>query len=234
MNFTSYKATFGVEKRFIDYCSPGCIDYYYDDLQYFNGETSRPRERLFFSNYTHLANKLYPLPTNLKTVYRPMLGTRAVAGDARKQATNFTKCPDFWNVFKIEAAVYPIDDNFNMCGDEAFYKQSAYESIDCAFTERVGYFFITVGAVTIGCMYFLWFAKVFLTRAQYFEKSQPRDEFDIFKLRIRGKISLAFRVARSLGQESTRRNIFQFLVFHPFCVEKFNALRPSLGQSAGF
>ena len=109
-------------------------------MQFFNGETSRPRERLFFSNYTHLANKLYPAPLNLRTIYRPITGYRTVAGDARKQATNFTHCPDFWNVFKVEAAVYPIDDEFNMCSDNAFYKQSADESIDCANTEKIGNF----------------------------------------------------------------------------------------------
>ena len=99
-----YLTNFGVRKREkkLKYCSPGCIDHYYDKLQYFNGQTSRPRERLFFSNYTHLANKLYPLPINLRTFYRPMMGSRAVAGDARKQATNFTDCPDFWNVFRLK------------------------------------------------------------------------------------------------------------------------------------
>ena len=107
---------FGIDKtpQPLEHCSPGCLDYYYDELQFFNGETSRPRERLFFSNYTHLANKLYPLPINLRTVYRPLMGYRTIAGDAREQATNFTSCPDFWNVFKVEAAVYPIDRCNNM------------------------------------------------------------------------------------------------------------------------
>ena len=117
MDDEEFSLRFAIDKKSqpIDYCSPGCLDYYYDDLQFFNGETSRPRERLFFSNYTHLANKLYPLPVNLRTIYRPMMGFRTIAGDARKQATNFTNCPAFWNVFKVEAAVYPIDDEFNMC-----------------------------------------------------------------------------------------------------------------------
>ena len=119
-----YRVIFGSAKTKITECSPGCIDQYYYQLQFFNGITSRSRETLFFSNYTHLTNKLYPNPKNLRTVYRPMMGFRSIAGDARKQATNFSYCPEFWNTYKIEAAVYPIDDNFNMCGDEAFYRQS--------------------------------------------------------------------------------------------------------------
>ena len=158
----SYFEKFGVNKTKINECSPGCTDYYYDELQFFNGETSRPRERLFFSNYTHLANKLYPLPINLRTIYRPSMGFRSVAGDSRNQATNFTQCPDFWNVFKIEAAVYPIDDNFNMCKEESFYRQTDFESIDCAYTARIGYFFVGVGAVSIVSMYLVWFINILL------------------------------------------------------------------------
>ena len=174
---------FGIDKtpQPLEHCSPGCLDYYYDELQFFNGETSRPRERLFFSNYTHLANKLYPLPTNLRTIYRPMMGFRTIAGDARKQATNFTHCPNFWNVFKVEAAVYPIDDEFNMCGDNAFYKQLEDESIDCANTERIGYFFIAAGAILILAMYGVWFIKIFVKRLDFqSNKSTYEDEFNIF------------------------------------------------------
>ena len=187
-NSDDYLTNFGVRKREkkLKYCSPGCIDHYYDKLQYFNGQTSRPRERLFFSNYTHLANKLYPLPINLRTFYRPMMGSRAVAGDARKQATNFTDCPDFWNVFKIEAAVYPIDDNFNMCGDEAFYTQSKEESIDCAFTERVGYFFIGIGACSIVIIYIVRYFIVFIKRNDYFERELPPDQFETYEAKTSG------------------------------------------------
>ena len=179
-----YYFKFGAEPKSekTEYCSPGCIDNYYDQLQFFNGETSRPRERLFFSNYTHLANKLYPSPLNLRTIYRPMMGFRTIAGDARKQATNFTDCPDFWNVFKVEAAVYPIDDEFNMCSDNAFYKQSIDESIDCANTEEIGYFFITFGAVLIVTMYIVWFFRVFIKRIDFqWNDTKFEDEFKIFK-----------------------------------------------------
>ena len=170
----------------IESCSPGCLDNYYDELQFFNGETSRPRERLFFSNYTHLANKLYPLPINLNTIYRPMMGYRTVAGDARKQATNFTNCPDFWNVFKLEAAVYPIDDDFNMCSDNAFYRQANDESINCANTERIGYFFIAAGAGLIVIMYSVWFVKIFVKRIDFHpDRSIYRDEFEMFKCKYR-------------------------------------------------
>ena len=166
----------------IKHCSPGCLDYYYDELQFFNGETSRPRERLFFSNYTHLANKLYPLPINLRTVYRPLMGFRTVAGDAREQATNFTNCPAFWNVFKLEAAVYPIDDEFNMCRDNAFYKQPEEDSVDCANTERVGNFFIATGALLIITMYIVWFVKIFVKKIDFQSNtSNYEDEFEMFK-----------------------------------------------------
>ena len=184
MNDENFFLNFAIEKKsqLLEYCSPGCLDYYYDDLQFFNGETSRPRERLFFSNYTHLANKLYPLPINLRTIYRPMMGFRAVAGDARQQATNFTHCPDFWNIFKVEAAVYPIDDEFNMCSDNAFYKQSEGESIDCAKTERIGYFFIVSGAVLLFTMYSVWFVKIFTKRtAIQSQNTEYKDEFKMFK-----------------------------------------------------
>ena len=184
MDNETFFLNFAIDKKsqLIEYCSPGCLDFFYDKLQFFNGETSRPRERLFFSNYTHLANKLYPLPTNLRTIYRPMMGYRTVAGDSREQATNFTHCPAFWNVFKVEAAVYPIDDEFNMCSDNAFYKQSEEESIDCANTERIGYFFITAGAVLIITMYGVWFIKIFVKRIDFqLTKSTYEDEFNIFK-----------------------------------------------------
>ena len=176
------KFAFNKKSQPIEYCSPGCLDFYYDELQFFNGETSRPRERLFFSNYTHLANKLYPLPINLRTIYRPMMGFRTVAGDARKQATNFTNCPAFWNVFKLESAVYPIDDEFNMCSDNAFYKQLDDESIDCANTEKIGYFFIAAGAVLIMVMYGIWFVKVFVKRIDFQSNdTKYEDEFKMFK-----------------------------------------------------
>ena len=183
------KFSFNKNPQSLDYCSPGCLDYYYDELQLFNGETSRPRERLFFSNYTHLANKLYPLPINLHTIYRPMMGFRTVAGDAREQATNFTNCPAFWNVFKVEAAVYPIDDEFNMCSDNAFYRQLDDESIDCANTERIGYFFITAGAVLIMTMYVVWFVKIFLKRINFHSNDTHKydDEFKMFKYEYTNK-----------------------------------------------
>ena len=198
MDDISFLLKFAINKTTqpLEYCSPGCLDYYYDELQFFNGETSRPRERLFFSNYTHLANKLYPLPTNLRTIYRPMMGFRTVAGDARKQATNFTSCPNFWNVFKIEAAVYPIDDEFNMCRDNAFYKQLEDESIDCAHTERVGYFIIAAGAVLIMTMYGVWFVKIFMKRIDFHSKSSAyEDEFDMFKYKY-NKRKLKGRIYR--------------------------------------
>ena len=111
-----------------------------------------------------------------------MMGFRTVAGDARKQATNFTNCPAFWNVFKLEAAVYPIDDEFNMCSDNAFYKQSEEESIDCANTERIGYFFIAAGAVLIMIMYIVWFVKIFVKRIDFqSNESDYKDEFETFK-----------------------------------------------------
>ena len=183
----------------IDYCSPGCLDYYYDELQFFNGETSRPRERLFFSNYTHLANKLYPLPINLRTIYRPMMGYRTIAGDVREQATNFTKCPTFWNVFKVEAAVYPIDDEFNMCSDNAFYKQPEDESIDCANTERIGYFFIAAGAVLIMTMYSVWFVRMFMKRIEIqSNESTYDDEFDMFKYNMSKKKDKSNRFMQSV------------------------------------
>ena len=188
MGYEKFFLKFGVNEKSqpIDYCSPGCLDYYYDELQFFSGETSRPRERLFFSNYTHLANKLYPLPINLHTIYRPMMGYRTVAGDSREQATNFTNCPDFWNVFKLEAAVYPIDDEFNMCSDNAFYRQLDHESIDCANTEKIGYFFIAAGAVLIVVMYIVWFVKLFVKRIVFHpNRSIFQDEFEMFKSRYR-------------------------------------------------
>ena len=182
----SYFENFGVNKTNIDECSPGCIDLYYNDLQFFSGETSRPRERLFFSNYTHLANKLYPLPINLRTVYRPWMGLRSIAGDSRNQATNFTMCPKFWNVFKIEAAIYPIDDNFNMCKEESFYRQSDFDSIDCAYTARIGYFFVGMGAVSIVVMYVVWFIIILLKRSSVFKPEAKSDMFDYNKFTNKG------------------------------------------------
>ena len=109
-----------------------------------------------------------------------MMGYRTVAGDSREQATNFTNCPDFWNVFKLEAAVYPIDDEFNMCSDNAFYKQSDDESINCANTERVGYFFITVRAILIIIMYTVFFVKIFVKRTHIqSDDTKYKDEFEI-------------------------------------------------------
>ena len=102
-------------------------------------------------------------------------GFRTIAGDAREQATNFTHCPDFWNAFKVEAAVYPIDDNFNMCSDNAFYEQSTDESIDCIHTEMIGYFFIATGAVLILTMYLVWFVKIFVKRL--FKRAREFNKF---------------------------------------------------------
>ena len=197
----SYSKIFGVNKTSIDECSPGCIDLYYDDLQFFSGETSRPRERLFFSNYTHLANKLYPLPINLRTIYRPWMGFRSVAGDSRNQATNFTHCPEFWNVFKIEAAVYPIDDNFNMCKEESFYRQSDYDSIDCAYTARIGYFFVGMGAVSIISMYLVGFINVLLKRNSVFKPEVKTDIFDYNEFTTKG--GRAAKIGQSIKNSFT-------------------------------
>ena len=181
-----YYEKFGSNKTNLGYCSPGCTDNFYNELQFFDGQTQRPRERLFFSNYTHLANKLYPSPINLRTIYRPMMGLRTIAGDSRKQATNFTQCPNIWSTFKLEAAVYPIDDNFNMCQDDAFYRQSKDQSIDCAYTERVGYFFITLGAATIVCMDIAWFTTLFFKKNPNFRRDFGSDCFKIQKFYVSG------------------------------------------------
>ena len=51
-----YRSQFGIGKTTHKLCSPGCMDFYYEELQFFTGVTSRSRETLFFSNYTHLVN----------------------------------------------------------------------------------------------------------------------------------------------------------------------------------
>ena len=209
-----YYDIFGTAKTKLKECSPGCIDYYYDDLQYFNGDTSRPRERLFFSNYTHLANKLYPLPISLRTIYRPYIGFRTVAGDAREQATNFTHCPDFWNIYKVEAAVYPTDDVFNMCRDEAFYRQDPDESIDCAYTEKVGYSVITIGATLIVTMYIVAYLIIFIEKVKNIEialSSKIRDEFKITAYTTRGfflstKVSIKVALTTAVSLSMPKMN----------------------------
>lgn len=168
-----FRSNFGVNKTTTTHCSPGCMDYYYDDLQFFNGITSRSRETLFFSNYTHLVNTIYPLPAYITKTANPNFG---LWGDRHhrpsedikpsKQATNFTGCPAIWHVFKVEAAVYPIDNSFNMCGDEGFHTQSFETSIDCASTENVGFAFMAVGAGTLVAMYFAAFFVVYFKGIQ--------------------------------------------------------------------
>ena len=168
-----YRSQFGINKTTHDRCSPGCMDYYYDELQFFVGVTSRSRETLFFSNYTHLVNTVYPLPKSIGRTYNPSLG---LWGDRHhkpshdikpsRQATNFTDCPAIWHSFKVEASVYPIDDNFNMCRDEGFYKQSMDESIDCALTQEVGYGLMAIGAGAIVFMYGAAFMMILSKGAQ--------------------------------------------------------------------
>ena len=144
------------------------MDFYYDELQFFNGVTSRSRESLFFSNYTHLVNRVYPLSVDITSESNSIFG---LWGDRHhkpsqdikpsRQATNFTQCPVIWNLLKVEASVYPIDGNFNMCGKESFYHQSLDTSIDCELTETIGYGFMAVGAVTLVMMYGASFMMIY-------------------------------------------------------------------------
>ena len=166
-----YHSQFGIDKTTHKLCSPGCMDFYYEELQFFTGVTSRSRETLFFSNYTHLINTVYPLPISIEWTDSPSLG---LWGDRHhkpsqdikphRQATNFTDCPAIWHLFKVEASIYPIDDNFNMCRNEGFYAQSVDDSIDCAFTQTIGYGFMAVGAGAIVMMYGATFMMIYFKR----------------------------------------------------------------------
>ena len=159
---------------------------------------------------------MYPLPISLRTIYRPYIGFRTVAGDAREQATNFTHCPDFWNIYKVEAAVYPTDDVFNMCRDEAFYRQDPDESIDCAYTEKVGYSVITIGATLIVTMYIVAYLIIFIEKVKNIEialSSKIRDEFKITACTTRGfflSIKVALTTVVSLSMP--KMNNWQVLV----------------------
>ena len=147
------------------------MDFYYDELQFFRGVISRSRENLFFGNYTHMLNTVYPLPVNVKLTNNPSFGLwgdrhHAPSLDIKpnRQTTNFTDCPAIWHLFKVEAAVYPIDDNFNMCGKEGFYKQPIETSIDCELTETISYAFMAIGAGSIVAMYGAAFMVVFFKK----------------------------------------------------------------------
>ena len=124
------------------------------------------------------------------------MGFRTVAGDARNQATNFTHCSDFWNVFKIEAAVYPIDDNFNMCKDEAFYPQADEESIDCAYTEKIGWFIVLAGSVSIMAMHFAWLVQFFVRKNDSFKEELRTDCFEYDKFSTQG--SICIQISKSI------------------------------------
>jgi len=82
-------------------------------------------------------------------------------------------------LFKVEASVYPIDDNFNMCGKEGFYEQSMDESIDCAFTEAIGYGFMAVGAGFIVLIYGATFVKIFFKKMTDPLAFMPEIEVDV-------------------------------------------------------
>ncbi len=166
-----YLIQFGINKTRHELCSPGCMDFYYEELQFFTGVTSRSRENLFFSNYTHLVNTVYPAPASIERTNNPSFG---LWGDRHhkpsqdikphKQATNFTDCPAIWHLFKVEASIYPIDDNFNMCRNEGFYAQSVDETVDCAFTQTIGYGFLAIGAGAIVMMYGATFMMIYFKK----------------------------------------------------------------------